>query len=164
MARMSKGPPSAADLAAFQALLRRIQLRDIQLISAKIESDRSFVAAHGSVDGGAEVALEIGGVGQVLSGPSRIECEMRLEWRALVPNSEDALVVVHETYLVTYDLAGDDPVTEQTLRAFTDNNAAFNVWPFFRESLHRATLRMGLPAYTLPLVKPDTQPQGQGPG
>jgi hypothetical protein len=30
----------------------------------------------------------------------------------------------------------------------------FNTWPFFREQAHSLTSKMGLPPFTLPLLKP----------
>ena len=124
--------PSEEGKAAFQALLQRLQIRS----------------------GGVEVGLEIEGQSEVLDGPRRLECVLHFEWAASAVNDDADLVSVKETYLLTYDLKGDEPVQEQTLRDFAHHNAAFNAWPFFRESLHSTTLRMGLPAYTLPLLKP----------
>ena len=140
--------------AAFQALLQRLQIRDVQLLSSTTFAARPFVAAHGNLSGGVEVGLEIEGQSEVLDGPRRLECVLHFEWAASAVNDDADLVSVKETYLLTYDLKGDEPVQEQTLRDFAHHNAAFNAWPFFRESLHSTTLRMGLPAYTLPLLKP----------
>tara|TARA_B100001989_G_C24212902_1_gene304026 strand:+ start:38 stop:505 length:468 start_codon:yes stop_codon:yes gene_type:complete len=154
MARQSDAAPTPEQLERFNSLLQRIQLADVQLAAASIEGRRDFVIAHGAVEGGVEVGLEISGSGEVVDDGSRIECEMHMKWQAFPPGSDEHLVRVHEVYLVSYALDGDDAVAPETLQAFADHNAAFNVWPFFRESLHSITLRMGLPGYTLPLLKP----------
>jgi hypothetical protein len=156
MARRAEETSDAVIHREFNDLVDRVQIRDVQLMGARVEADASFIAAHGAVADGAEVSLEIGGTGRVTAAPLRVECEMRMTWQAMVPGTEEILVQIHEQYLVTYDVHGSDPVGEDVLRAFTDNNAAFNVWPFFRQSLHATTLRMGIPAYTLPLLKPRT--------
>ncbi len=47
---------------------------------------------------------------------------------------------------------GFEPSEEQT-RAFHSGNAIFNCWPYFREFIQSATVRMGLPAATVPFLR-----------
>lgn len=148
--------PTREDLAAFQALLGRLQIRDVQLLESTVVSDRAFVAARGVIDGGVEVSLDVTGTGAASLDSGTVTCELTLSWEGTQPKTDRTLVRVEEVYLLSYNLTGSEPINEATLRAFTQHNAAFNVWPFFRASLHSTILRMGLPPYTLPLMKPQT--------
>jgi hypothetical protein len=53
--------------------------------------------------------------------------------------------------------------TPEERQAFADLNGVFNAWPYFREFVQSATVRMGLPAFVVPVLrlnrgKPQTQP------
>ena len=53
--------------------------------------------------------------------------------------------------------------TPEERQAFADLNGVFNAWPYFREFVQSATVRMGLPAFVVPVLrlnrgKPQSQP------
>ncbi|NHB89624.1 MULTISPECIES: hypothetical protein [Photorhabdus] len=56
-------------------------------------------------------------------------------------------VVFDATYLSETKLTGDE------LKAFSENNVAFNVWPYWREYVQSACSRMGIPQINIPLYK-----------
>ena len=149
-----KNAPSQEEITAFSELVRRVQLNDIQLLCAEVHGQREFVGAHGAVDGAIEVALNIESKGSLVETPPSIRCDVMIQWQGFSPGGQEPLVRVKETYLVCYDLSDNASVSQEMLKVLAENNATFNVWPFFRQSLHGTTLRMGLPAYSLPLLKP----------
>lgn len=155
--KKTKTAPSKDEIDAFAALVKRVQLNDIQLLEAEVRGQKEFLAKHGSVDGGIEVALEIKSKGAHIEKPPAIHCDIMFQWQGFPTGGQEPVVSVRETYSVSYDLSGNEAISKETLKVFAENNATFNVWPFFRQSLHDMTLRMGLPAYTLPLLKPQAQ-------
>ena len=69
---------------------------------------------------------------------------------------------------VAYELvyAFDPPLTaehHEMLNTFAEHNGRFSSWPFLRAYLARVTSEFGLPAITLPLLKPYApKPAGKG--
>lgn len=43
--------------------------------------------------------------------------------------------------------------TPEERQAFADLNGVFNAWPYFREFVQSATVRMGLPAFVVPVLR-----------
>ena len=43
--------------------------------------------------------------------------------------------------------------TQEERQAFADLNGVFNAWPYFREFVQSATVRMGLPAFVVPVLR-----------
>ena len=156
---VAKRSPAPAEPSPFQALLQRLEIRDVQMVAEMVTADVGFVRRHGQVDGNVEVALDVRSEPSLMLGGGQLECLLTFHWRVFEPAGEQPLVSVEERYLLSYSVTGTEPVADDTLRAFADNNAAFNAWSFFRQSLHATTLRMGLPPFTLPLLKPRTPPR-----
>lgn len=51
--------------------------------------------------------------------------------------------------------------TEEHLNAFARTNGIFNAWPYWRELVQSCTVRMGLPAFTVPSLKTGTPARHQ---
>jgi preprotein translocase subunit SecB len=62
-------------------------------------------------------------------------------------------VDIYATFLLTYDV-GDHQFDQANLDAFAALNGMFNLWPYVREFVQSMTVRMGLPALTLPVHRP----------
>jgi len=57
-------------------------------------------------------------------------------------------------YLLRYEVKSAEPLSQVDLQAFGEMNGVFNLWPFWREYVQSASLRMGLPPLTLPVYRP----------
>jgi preprotein translocase subunit SecB len=56
-------------------------------------------------------------------------------------------------YELEYRLPDDFKASRADLAAFAKVNGVFNAWPYFREIVQAATLRMGLPPIVLPVYR-----------
>ncbi len=57
-------------------------------------------------------------------------------------------------FVVAYQLDSDDTAEEADLKAFAEINGRLNTVPFWREYLHSALARAGLPPYEVPPFNP----------
>jgi len=67
--------------------------------------------------------------------------------------NDEELFSIHFSLLVKYDLPSDADFAPQYLEFFAENNVPANVWPYARELVSSMTSRMGLPPFTLPILK-----------
>lgn len=67
-------------------------------------------------------------------------------------------VSVKIQYELEYSLPDDFKATGAELNAFAKVNGVFNAWPYFREAVQSATLRMGLPPVILPVYRVPAAP------
>ena len=63
------------------------------------------------------------------------------------------VVRVEATFLVSYQLAEPQKITQEDLHHFARLNPLYNAWAYWRELVHSMTLRMGLPPLLVPLLK-----------
>lgn len=63
------------------------------------------------------------------------------------------LVRVSCQFEALYSLATDFEPTERQIAAFHKGNAVFNCWPFFREFVQNATVRMHIPPPPVPFLR-----------
>jgi hypothetical protein len=85
---------------------------------------------------------------------------MTAEFRAPSPLSvndaeKQKQVQVGARIEVKYGLSPDrDKDSYEAINTFARMNGVQTAWPFFREYLHSSLLRLGLPSFDLPLLKP----------
>lgn len=139
------------------ALVRSVKLSDLRLIdtSAKLHTDQFGAEA-------AEVLHVYTDVVQTCSeriAPDKLYCGVRISVKASHAKDGPAAITVYGEYSLIYDIASDLKFHQDASDKFAAKNGVFNAWPFFRELMHAATARMGLPAvtmssYKLPLLTP----------
>lgn len=69
---------------------------------------------------------------------------------AKLKKTPEPVVNIDASFLLVYELAKLD-FTEEHFRQFSKVNGLFNAWPYWREYVQSATVRMGLPALTIPV-------------
>lgn len=80
-----------------------------------------------------------------------LRCQTRLSFSG-VPKTEDSKhVVIEAIYELQYVITAD--VSNDLVSAFARVNAIYNVWPYWREHIATTLWRLGLPTYTLPLLR-----------
>ena len=67
--------------------------------------------------------------------------------------SPEPLLHVDGRFLLVYVLRTTDGITDEHCDAFAEYNAIFNAWPYWREYVQSATVRMGLPGLILPVYR-----------
>lgn len=68
--------------------------------------------------------------------------------------SEADLVRIEAEYCLQYRLSSFADVRKQHIDAFGRLNGLYNAWPYWREFVQSATVRMGLPPLTIPVLPP----------
>ena len=68
-------------------------------------------------------------------------------------SSAEDLLRVECKYRVRYQLKPDHNFTPQHFESFGQLNGVYNAWPYWREFVQSATVRMGLPALTLAVFR-----------
>jgi hypothetical protein len=67
--------------------------------------------------------------------------------------SDGATIAVAVSFEVNYRIPSNASASEETLNEFAEINGIFNAWPYFREFVHAALARMGLPPFILPVYR-----------
>lgn len=66
---------------------------------------------------------------------------------------EELLVRIEARFALTYMLASQEDLSEENYEAFGQRNGVYNAWPYWREFVQSTTVRMGLPALTMPVYR-----------
>jgi hypothetical protein len=66
---------------------------------------------------------------------------------------EEILIRIEARFAITYAIHSTESLTPENYEAFSERNAVFNIWPYWREFVQSTTVRMGLPALTLPVFR-----------
>lgn len=90
---------------------------------------------------------------------NQISSSMTLEFRAPSPFSDEdseknKRVNVAARIEVKYAVLPSRDHDEDAVNTFARVNAVQTAWPYFREYLHSSLVRLGLPAFVLPLLMP----------
>jgi preprotein translocase subunit SecB len=142
-------PEKVVDFAAVGRISQRVELKTVRLmemiakcvskavgpLEAKLESNCSVLTNE-------KETLEV-------------LCDYKFSAHAAEREIASALV----KYVVSYELRGEDPVSEEDLAEFALANGTSHSWPFVRECIYSLTSRMGYPPYTLPVVHFKAKPQ-----
>jgi hypothetical protein len=75
-----------------------------------------------------------------------------------------AAIAVTVSFEVNYRIPANASAPEDALKEFAQINGIFNAWPYFREFVHAALARMGLPPFILPVYRlgmPKTEAKGK---
>jgi hypothetical protein len=87
------------------------------------------------------------------SGRLRVMTRFFLEAVPSNVEGENSLMEIEARFLLTYAVNSMEGLTKEHFDAFAEHNGIFNVWPYWREYVQSATLRMGLPALTVPVYR-----------
>ena len=73
---------------------------------------------------------------------------------AFVKNNVKPVVMISASFLLTYDYK-DELVgfPDEAFKKFAEMNGVYNAWPYWREFVQNATVRMGLSSLTIPVFR-----------
>jgi hypothetical protein len=88
---------------------------------------------------------------------SKLRVTISLNFRVPVPHSPEEAppehVVCEATFQLIYELAPTAVhVSSEAIDCFARVNGVYNAWPFWREYVQGSLLRLGLPAFPMPLL------------
>lgn len=74
--------------------------------------------------------------------------------KAFIKDDKDPVMLISASFLLAYDFKdGFDNYPEEAFKVFAETNGVFNAWPYWREFVQNATVRMGLPSLTIPVFR-----------
>ncbi len=137
-----------------QAFARLVQAAQLQNVSLLETAAKASFPDSGSQPGELSADFDVSAIGTIIGADdlSMMACEVALVFKGTV--GEHPLCTVTAKYGVAYTLTPGYVEEEGAVQFFADNNALFNVWPFFREHLWSLTQKMGMPPFVLPLLHP----------
>ncbi len=69
------------------------------------------------------------------------------------PAGSDPAIRVNCSFILVYSITSFDGLTNDQLAAFAQTSGIFNVWPYWRQVVHSASLQLGMPAIVLPTYR-----------
>lgn len=137
----------------FDQIVERVEINEIRAVSFSANS------ANGDTLGESELSIDLKDRTRWTLSESRKDLDALVDFEIRLANKVDdgAEFLAAITFCVSYTFDRSLPKSgevEKALRLFAENNARFNAWPFLREYVNYASSYMGLPAVTLPLLKP----------
>jgi len=124
----------------YNAFVKNLRIEDIRLASAMIKNlDCSYMPSS------AEVRWTMAAKYENQHG--KIEVLNRYNVR-IAEKGKELKAKLSVIFCVTYN--SKIPMTDELFEEFKDRNLPLNTWPYFREFLHNAVLRMGWPPFIAP--------------
>lgn len=68
------------------------------------------------------------------------------------PESDQKIAEIGAVFGVRYRLRDEADCGEAVLKEFAQSNAVYNAWPYWREFLNSALVRLGHPSFTVPTL------------
>lgn len=154
---VAAGPGGASvAFAQTRALFDVVRIRDVRLMSC---------ATRGSVDPERSLILDVGRdstAERTIPDRVTVDVAFRLTGRAQESESRDALLSIEATFRATYTIPTDTVTDTATLRFFAATNGVFNLWPYWREFVQSASLRMGFHGIVVPTLRIEESFSGAG--
>lgn len=69
-------------------------------------------------------------------------------------DTEGELLHVEALFVLHYGIDSFEGLKKPNIDAFGELNGLYNAWPYWREYVQSTTVRMGLPALTIPVFRP----------
>lgn len=126
-------------------------IEGLNLAGLRLQSFRAETGAD-AVDTAKRIDLDLKATPSYKMNGER-ECLMThmYELAARYEGKRKALFKVSCRYEVLYRVAA--PMTDEIFGIFSQTSLTLTTWPFFREFVHNATARMGMPPLPLPVLR-----------
>lgn len=145
--------PFETVLQQLKAATRFVEIAEIRFVDCRCTYG---ILAEPSVD-----AVEVNVRSQeVFVEGNTVRSAMTAEFRAPTPFSDNDAEKQKQVHVgarieVKYALSSDrDQDSDEAINTFARMNGVQTAWPYFREYLHSSLVRLGLPSFDLPLLKP----------
>lgn len=141
------------------AVSQRVEIRDIVLLETSAKRKSLVETMPNAVELHVAVHSELDEKKSRISVLARFRLVARDEG---TPAGSEGLRI-EAAFLLSYAVASITGLSKEHIDAFGAMNGVFNVWPYWREYVQSTTVRMGLPALTVPSLKLDRGPGNRSP-
>lgn len=133
-------------------LISVAQIGEVRLVKASADTQ---IYSPSDVEGDLVLSTRHGSLLKSLPDESRIFLIHALvEAFVVSPQAKSTpLLSVHATFELRYRVPEGFSASQKEFESFTETNAVFNAWPYFREFIQSMTTRMNLPPVVLPLFR-----------
>lgn len=149
---MVKNAPSTADASSNRTLelagpvSDRVQIRHV-LLAESLARRASHAAKPSQLRLHVNVRTEPNQNEQLIEVFPRFTLTGRTE-------SAEEILRIEALLVVAYQVPTFDGLEKANFDAFGEMNGIYNAWPYWREFVQSMTVRMGLPALTIPVYRP----------
>ncbi len=144
--KAKKPTPSLMDLAA--PVSERIEILEILLVDSKAKR----TAARDHLP--AKITLNVDTQTSVEKKAKIITVSARFAMSAEYEGAEDELLRIEARFDLRYRVPSFEGLLKANYDAFGEVNGVYNAWPYWREYVQSTTVRMGLPAPPVPVLRP----------
>ncbi len=126
----------------------KVQVKDVRIIESSFKQTPKANIGSKSVEIDNTANVELDTDNNVIF----VIAEFNLE--GFVEKNTSPVVSIHASFLLIYDFNDEfEKYPDEAFKAFAEMNGVFNAWPYWREFVQNATVRMGLPALTIPVFR-----------
>lgn len=143
-------PQKASLMELTLATAPRVRIEEVRLANSTVRSQLDTISGRLTAGYGFDARTEIDEQHKKLVVHASLKAcgKNDSESGAIV----DDQVVIEAEFVLTYGVDSLDGISQESAHAFGRINGIHNVWPYWREYVQSTTVRLGLPALTLPPV------------
>ena len=124
----------------------KVEIKDVRIIESSFKQTPNANAGNKSVEIENTTNVEFDAENNFIF----VIADFKL--RAFIKNNKDPVRLIRASFLLAYDFKdGFDKYSDEAFKAFAEINGVYNAWPYWREFVQNATVRMGLPSLTIPV-------------
>jgi len=126
----------------------RVQLKDVRLINCKC--DQAPEATVGKKTYNINYSTEV----QVDKKAGYIIVIAKFHFEAFTEGkTQKPVIVIDASFLLSYRIENFEGLTQKGFEQFASLNGVYNAWPYWREFVQNAIVRMGLPTLSIPVFR-----------
>jgi len=134
----------------------RIQLRDVRLIRSKCEQTPESAVSKKTFDINYSTEVQANRKSGYIIVIAKFHFEAFAESKTQKP-----VVLIEASFLLAYKIENFEGLTQKGFEQFANLNGIYNAWPYWREFVQNAIVRMGLPSLSIPVFRIVEPPKGK---
>ena len=126
----------------------RVQLKDVRLIDSHCTQvpDASFGPKTFDINYSTKLEID--------KKNSCVIVIVKFDFAAFTENNtQKPAITISASFLLVYEIANFDGLTQEGFKQFADLNGIYNAWPYWREFVQNTIVRMGLPSLSIPVFR-----------
>jgi len=138
---MNKKQKKVPSVKGYNDFVTQIEIIDLHIVSAQINMlDYSYFPSSAEVKWRMRASYE--------KAEEQFNVSHRYNVTILDKETKEAKAKISVTFRVVY--SSGIPISDDLFEIFKGHNLPLNTWPYFREFVHNAILRMGWPSFIAP--------------
>ena len=131
--------------------IRALQINNVFLKSCSSDC----ITGPGAIEsGGITIATETTHTWSLSPDKKIFLCFVTMNLKGM--KGEEPQFLVEACFALGYEVFFTEKLTDDMLGLFAKTNSVYNAYPYFREFFQNTMVRMGMPPFQLPLLKPQT--------